>query len=72
MKVERGSTFTFTRDLSYTVSILLTRGSLSAYARKNCATVEIRLYPSQYLTGKNTDRPAVSKKRSSNTELGAV
>ena len=34
--------------------------------------MEIRLYPSQCLPGKNTDRLAVKKKRSSNTELGAV
>ena len=34
--------------------------------------MEIRLYPSQCVTGKNTDRLAVTKKRSSNTELGAV
>ena len=39
---------------------------------KNYATVEIRLYPSQCLTGKNTDRLTVKNKRSSNTELGAV
>ena len=48
VKVERGSTFTFTRDFSYIVSILFTHvkpvKSLRPYARKNYATVEIHLY----------------------------
>ena len=31
VKVERGSTFTFTSDLPYTVSVLFTRVTLRAY-----------------------------------------
>ena len=45
VKVERGSTFTFTRDLPYIVSTLFTRVN-KVYVRnayKNYATVEIHL-----------------------------
>ena len=42
-KVERGSTFTFRRALSYIGSILLRTWNLRAYARKNYAKVEIHL-----------------------------
>ena len=47
VKVERGSTFTFTRDLPYIVSILFTRVNkiYVRKARKNYATVEIHLEP---------------------------
>ena len=45
VKVERGSTFTFTRGSSYITSILIyarkASSSLRPYARKNYATVEI-------------------------------
>ena len=45
VKVERGSTFTFTRDLPYIVSILFTRAlNLRAHARKTYPTVEIHPY----------------------------
>ena len=48
VKVERGSTFTFTRGFSYITSILIyarkASSSLRPYARKNYATVEIHLY----------------------------
>ena len=40
-KVERGSTFTFTRDLPWMAGVLFTRIKFSAYARRNYATVEI-------------------------------
>ena len=40
-KVDRGSTFTFTRDPPYIACILFTRVKFSAYAPKNYATVEI-------------------------------
>ena len=53
-------------------TLSLRRQNLSAYARKNYATVEIRLFPSQCLSGKNTDRLAEKKRRSWNTELGTV
>ena len=47
VKVERGSTFTFTRGFSYMASILIyarkASSSLRPYARKNYATVEIHL-----------------------------
>ena len=47
VKVERGSTFPFTRGFSYIVYILFTHvkpvKSLRPYARKNYATVEIHL-----------------------------
>ena len=47
VKVERGSTFTFTRVFSYITSILIyarkASSSLRPYARKNYATVEIHL-----------------------------
>ena len=45
VKVERGSTFTFTRDLPYIVSTLFTRVNkiYLRKARKNYATVEIHL-----------------------------
>ena len=43
VKLERGSTLTFTRDLSNIVSILFTRVNLRAYARKNYTTVVINL-----------------------------
>ena len=43
VKVGRGSTFTFTRDLPYIVSILF-YFILPVYALKNYATVEIHLY----------------------------
>ena len=45
VKVERGSTFTFTRDLPYIVSTLFTRVN-NIYVRNTCqnyATVEIHL-----------------------------
>ena len=43
VKVERGPTFTFTRDLPYIVSILFTRVKFTCvYVRKNYGTVEIR------------------------------
>ena len=49
VKVERGSTFTFTRGFSYIVSILFTHvkpvKSLRPYARKNYATVEYSCKP---------------------------
>ena len=38
-KVERGSTFTFTRDLLYTVSVLFTRVILRAYLRQLKSTL---------------------------------
>ena len=41
VKVERGRTFTFTRDLPYIACILFTRVKFRACARKNCARVEI-------------------------------
>ena len=41
MKVERGSTFTFTRDLPYIVFFCTPKQNLRAYTRKNYATVEI-------------------------------
>ena len=56
-------------------SILYPRFQFNLFSVFECCTelrVEIHLYPSQCLTGKNTDRLAVKKKRSSNTELGAV
>ena len=40
-KVDRGSTFTFTRDPPYIACILFTCVKFSAYARKNYVTVEI-------------------------------
>ena len=43
-KVDRGSTFTFTRDLPYMSCIIFTRVKFSAYAWKNYATVEIHPY----------------------------
>ena len=43
VKLERGSTLTFTRDLSNIVSVLYTRVNLRAYARKNYTTVVINL-----------------------------
>ena len=47
VKVERGSTFTFTRGFSYITSISIyarkASSSLRPYARKNYATVEIHL-----------------------------
>ena len=47
VKVERGSTFTFTRGFSYITSILIyaRKASLSLrpHARKNYVTVEIHL-----------------------------
>ena len=44
VKVERGSTLTFTRDLTYIVSLFIYACKISrAYARKNYATVEINL-----------------------------
>ena len=47
VKVERGSTSTFTRDLPYIVSILFKQVKFPcACARKNYATVEIHLYAS--------------------------
>ena len=41
LKVERGLTFTNTRDPPYIVSIYLRTEDLRVYARKNYATVEI-------------------------------
>ena len=43
VKLERGSTLTFMRDLSNIVSVLYTRVNLRAYARKNYTTVVINL-----------------------------
>ena len=43
VKLERGSTLTFTRDLSNIVSVLYTRVNLRAYARKSYTTVVINL-----------------------------
>ena len=45
VKVERGSTFKFTRDLSYMSSMLLTRVKLSAFARNNYLREYNPLFP---------------------------
>ena len=48
VKVERGSTFTFTRDLPYTVSVLFTRVTLRAYLRQWKSTLGAFRTESQY------------------------
>ena len=46
VKVEQGSTFTLTRDLS-SLFIYTHKARLRTYTRKNYATVEIHLYSIQ-------------------------
>ena len=63
VKVERGSTFTFTGGFSYIASILIyarkASESLRPYARKNYATVEIHLKDAKVTTiGKNMSEAA--------------
>ena len=48
VKVERGSTFTFTRDLPYTVFVLFTRVTLRAYLRQWKSTLGTFRTESQY------------------------
>ena len=48
VKVGRGSTFTFTRDLPYTVSVLFTRVTLRAYLRQWKSTLGAFRTESQY------------------------
>ena len=74
VKVERGSTFdVYERPFIHCLYFIYSR---NIYVRTHVKIMrqwaEIHLYPSQCLTGKNTDRLAVKKRRSFNTELGAV
>ena len=48
VKVERGSTITFTRDLPYTVSVLFTQVTLRAYLRQWKSTLGAFRTESQY------------------------
>ena len=48
VRVERGSTLTFTRDLPYTVSVLFTRVTLRAYLRQWKSTLGAFMTESQY------------------------